>query len=144
VKATQEMLDAVAPGDKKVWEHFLAQEAIYTDENGKTYTKKEFLDELKPLPPIAKGTYVNSTHYPYTFLCEGCLLIDGTTFATNTTGTARLSTGPADTAWACFGTVESPDLSAAQLSYPDSSAMISCASLSGNFSASASGSVKFR
>jgi len=56
VKATQEMLDAVAPGDKKVWEHFLAQEAIYTDENGKTYTKKEFLDELKPLPPIAKGT----------------------------------------------------------------------------------------
>lgn len=37
------------------------------------------------MTPIAKGTYVNSTHYSYTFLCEGCLLTDGTTFATNTT-----------------------------------------------------------
>ena len=35
------------------------------------------------MTPIAKGIYVNSTHYSYT-LCEGCLLTDGTTFATNT------------------------------------------------------------
>ncbi|TVY68649.1 Cellobiose dehydrogenase [Lachnellula suecica] len=30
--------------------------------------------------PIANGTYVNSTHYTYTFLCRGCILADGTTF----------------------------------------------------------------
>ncbi len=56
VKATQDLLDAVAPGDKKVWDRYLAQDAIYTDENGRTYTKKEFLEELKPLPPVAHGT----------------------------------------------------------------------------------------
>lgn len=30
--------------------------------------------------PIANGTYVNSTHWTYTFLCSKCILTDGTTF----------------------------------------------------------------
>ncbi|KAH6020961.1 hypothetical protein HBI83_099630 [Parastagonospora nodorum] len=29
---------------------------------------------------IANGTYVNSTHWTYTFLCERCIQSDGTTF----------------------------------------------------------------
>jgi hypothetical protein len=33
--------------------------------------------------PIANGTYVNSTHWTYTFLCSRCILSDGTTFAAN-------------------------------------------------------------
>jgi hypothetical protein len=33
------------------------------------------------MTPIAAGTYVNTTHYSYTFLCKGCILADGTTFA---------------------------------------------------------------
>ncbi|KAF2001954.1 iron reductase domain protein [Amniculicola lignicola CBS 123094] len=32
--------------------------------------------------PIANGTYVNSTHWTYTFLCSKCILADGTTFKT--------------------------------------------------------------
>jgi hypothetical protein len=31
--------------------------------------------------PIANGTYVNSTHWTYTFLCSKCILTDKTTFA---------------------------------------------------------------
>ena len=30
---------------------------------------------------IANGTYVNSTHWTYTFLCSKCILTDKTTFA---------------------------------------------------------------
>jgi hypothetical protein len=30
--------------------------------------------------PIANGTYVNSTHWTYTFLCSNCIQTDGTTF----------------------------------------------------------------
>ncbi|KAF2737008.1 CBD9-like protein [Polyplosphaeria fusca] len=30
--------------------------------------------------PIANGTYVNSTHWTYTFLCGKCIQTDGTTF----------------------------------------------------------------
>jgi hypothetical protein len=35
--------------------------------------------------PILNGTYVNSTHWTYTFLCSNCIQTDGTTFkATDT------------------------------------------------------------
>jgi len=38
------------------------------------------------LSPISAGTYINATHWSYTFLCSGCVLTDGTTFAPNSTG----------------------------------------------------------
>lgn len=37
--------------------------------------------------PIANGTYVNSTHWTYTFLCSKCIQTDGTTFAANASST---------------------------------------------------------
>ncbi|KAK7179960.1 hypothetical protein DPSP01_009872 [Paraphaeosphaeria sporulosa] len=33
--------------------------------------------------PIANGTYTNSTHWTYTFVCSKCIQSDGTTFAAN-------------------------------------------------------------
>ena len=30
--------------------------------------------------PIANGTYVNATHWTYTFLCSACIQTDGSTF----------------------------------------------------------------
>ncbi|KAF2260566.1 CBD9-like protein [Lojkania enalia] len=48
---------------------------------------------------IANGTYVNSTHWRYTFLCEKCILMDKTTFGPSDTapnfGWARNSAAPA-------------------------------------------------
>ncbi|CZR55033.1 uncharacterized protein PAC_04919 [Phialocephala subalpina] len=35
------------------------------------------------ITPIDAGTYTNATHWSLTFLCKGCILTDGTTFASN-------------------------------------------------------------
>lgn len=51
----QALLDAIAPGDKKVWDAALAPEAVYLDENGRIIERAAFMDELKPLGPGASG-----------------------------------------------------------------------------------------
>lgn len=55
-RAAQEMLDAVATGDKAVWERYLADGSIYADEEGNVYTKQDLIKELRPLPAGYKGT----------------------------------------------------------------------------------------
>ena len=55
-RATQEMLDAVARGDKAVWDRYLAEGSVYADEEGRVITKKELLQELSPLPPGYQGS----------------------------------------------------------------------------------------
>src|SRR5262249_59371204 len=49
-RATQELLDAVAPGDVAVWRRYLAEGCLYTDEEGAVKTKEDLLKEFKPLP----------------------------------------------------------------------------------------------
>jgi hypothetical protein len=51
----QAMLNAIAPGDKQVWDAVLAPEAVYLDENGRVIERAAFMDELKPLGPGASG-----------------------------------------------------------------------------------------
>jgi hypothetical protein len=51
----QALLDAIAPGDKAVWERLLAQDAIYVDENGTVMNRAQFLAALKPLPSGSSG-----------------------------------------------------------------------------------------
>jgi hypothetical protein len=48
--ATQEMLDAIAPGHAAVWEHWLDAAVIQVDENDVVRSKAEILKELQPLP----------------------------------------------------------------------------------------------
>lgn len=55
-QATQELLDAIAPGNKSVWQRYLAAGSVYADEEGRVLTREQLLEELKPLP---KG-YVGS------------------------------------------------------------------------------------
>lgn len=52
----QTLLDAIAPGDRKVWEAALASDAVYVDENGVTLDRAEFLKQLDPLPPGTSGS----------------------------------------------------------------------------------------
>ena len=52
----QALLDAFAPGDRRVWEHALAADAIYVDENGAVMNRSEFLKQLEPLPTGASGS----------------------------------------------------------------------------------------
>jgi hypothetical protein len=51
----QALLDAIAPGDKAVWERLLAKDAIYVDENGAIMNRAQFLAALKPLPAGSSG-----------------------------------------------------------------------------------------
>lgn len=48
--ATQAMLDAVAPGDRSVWDAHLGRDFIRLDENGSVSTRAELLAEIEPLP----------------------------------------------------------------------------------------------
>ena len=51
----QALLDAIAPGDKKVWDQALSADAVYVDENGAIIDRAEFLKQLEPLPAGASG-----------------------------------------------------------------------------------------
>ena len=52
----QALLDAIAPGQVKVWDEALAPDAVYVDENGVIMDRAAFLKQLTPLPAGASGT----------------------------------------------------------------------------------------
>ena len=56
VRIAQELMNAVAIGDKTVWEKHVADDVIYTDENWKVLTKRDLVDSLAPLPKGYSGT----------------------------------------------------------------------------------------
>lgn len=49
-RITQELMDALAPGDVEIWRRYLHDDAVYLDENGVVYDKASLLRELEPLP----------------------------------------------------------------------------------------------
>src|ERR1700742_4461362 len=51
----QALLNAIAPGDKSVWDGLLARDAVYVDENGTIMSRAKFLAALKPLPAGSSG-----------------------------------------------------------------------------------------
>lgn len=53
--STQALLDAIAPGDVKVWDRLLDEQVIQVDENDVVRHKKEILAELAPLPAGLAG-----------------------------------------------------------------------------------------
>ena len=61
-KKDQALLDAIAPGDRKVWDAALASDAVYVDENGVTLERAEFLKQLDPLPAGASGNLCIDTY----------------------------------------------------------------------------------
>lgn len=52
----QAMLDAIAVGNRKVWDEALAPDAVYVDENGTIIGRSEFLKQMEPLPDGVSGT----------------------------------------------------------------------------------------
>lgn len=51
----QRLLDAIAPGDRAVWDEALAADAFVVDENWVVHSRQEFLIELVPLPKGVTG-----------------------------------------------------------------------------------------
>ncbi len=54
-RQTQEMADAIATGGKAVWERYLADGLLYTDEAGTVMTKEEMVKQTTGLPPGVSG-----------------------------------------------------------------------------------------
>jgi hypothetical protein len=56
VRRTQQLVDAFAPGDRVPWKLYLADDAIFFDEQGKNMDKVAFLAALQPLPAGYTGS----------------------------------------------------------------------------------------
>jgi ketosteroid isomerase-like protein len=54
-RQTQELADAIASGGAAVWDRYLADGLIYTDEAGTVMTKAEMVKQTKGLPPGVSG-----------------------------------------------------------------------------------------
>jgi hypothetical protein len=57
-RATQTLADAIAPGQRSVWEHYSDPRLVYVTENNEVKTRAEQLDDLKPLPQGSSGWIV--------------------------------------------------------------------------------------
>jgi len=53
--STQKLFDAVAAGDRMVWDEALDEDCAITTEDGEVFGKRAFLEQLKPLPPGFQG-----------------------------------------------------------------------------------------
>ena len=54
----QALMDAVAAGDRSVWDRVMDESCVVTGEEGETLTKAEFLKGLRPLPQGLSGKIV--------------------------------------------------------------------------------------
>jgi ketosteroid isomerase-like protein len=54
-RQTQEMYDALVPGDARVWDRYLDAAALVTDENGVMTDKKQTVAQIAPLPKGISG-----------------------------------------------------------------------------------------
>jgi hypothetical protein len=50
-RATQALADALAPGERTVWEHYTDPAFGYVTEDNEVKSREQALHDLKPLPP---------------------------------------------------------------------------------------------
>jgi hypothetical protein len=56
VRRTQELFDAVVPGNREPWKKYYADDCIFADEKGRKLSKSELVADIKPLPKGYSGT----------------------------------------------------------------------------------------
>ena len=56
IRIAQELYDAIPSGNKAVWEKYVADDVIYTDENWRILTKQQLVESLTPLPKGYSGS----------------------------------------------------------------------------------------
>jgi uncharacterized protein DUF4440/uncharacterized protein DUF3471 len=50
VRRTQELVDAVVPGNQEPWKKYFADDCIYSDEKGRTLDKTALVADITPMP----------------------------------------------------------------------------------------------
>jgi hypothetical protein len=63
VKIAQELFDAIPLGPKTVWEKYVAEDVIYTDENWRNLTKRQLIESLSLFPKGYSGS-IENTFFP--------------------------------------------------------------------------------
>jgi Domain of unknown function (DUF4440) len=56
LRRTQEIMDAVAPGNPEPWKRYFAEDGMYFDEKGRFMDKAALLKDVAPLPKGYSGT----------------------------------------------------------------------------------------
>src|SRR5438876_9337042 len=56
VRRTQELYDAVVPGNQVPWKKYFADDCIFSDEKGRTLDKTKLVADITPLPGGYSGT----------------------------------------------------------------------------------------
>ena len=56
VRRTQELYDAVVPGDQTPWRKFYSDDCLFHDEKGRSLDKKALVADITPLPKGYSGT----------------------------------------------------------------------------------------
>src|SRR6516225_3282955 len=57
-RATQALVDALAPGERAVWERYADPSLTYVTEDNEVKSRAQLLDEMKPLPVGSSGWIV--------------------------------------------------------------------------------------
>jgi hypothetical protein len=57
-RATQALVDALAPGERAVWEHYADSSLTYVTEDNEVKNRAQLLDEMQPLPAGSSGWIV--------------------------------------------------------------------------------------
>jgi Domain of unknown function (DUF4440) len=73
VRRTQQLYDAVAPGNQAPWKAFYADDAMVYDEKGRSMDKKALLADLDPMPAGYSGT-IKVVH-PHTLFAPGVAVL---------------------------------------------------------------------
>ena len=55
-RRTQELFDAVVPGNKEPWQKYFADDCIFADEKGRNLNKTQLIADITPLPKGYSGT----------------------------------------------------------------------------------------
>src|SRR4029077_10349404 len=56
VRRTQELYDAIVPGDQAPWKKYFADDCIFSDEKGRTFDKAKLIADITPLPAGYSGS----------------------------------------------------------------------------------------
>jgi len=55
VRRTQELYDAIVPGDQTPWKKYFADDCTFSDEKGRTFDKSKLVADITPLPKGYSG-----------------------------------------------------------------------------------------
>src|SRR5436190_244242 len=70
IRRTQELYDAVVPGDQAPWKKYFTDDSIFADEKGRTMDKPKLIADITPLPAGYSGAIKHEPLSPMGIACS--------------------------------------------------------------------------